>query len=163
MIHIEQVMRRLRAAFPTFACGPETVAVYAEKLSNYRPDAVMKAAEACIENLDRFPTVAQIIERLNAPAYFEEYKLPLPDWKQTQHGDGCGVGGELREGLLKGQRWEPWEIQGPSGKRGFPNNLYYRGAAAMRESIQGQLDEHAAKIKQSEGREAAAVSQEAPF
>lgn len=139
MIHVEQALRRLKAAFPGSSFGPETVVIYAEKLAPYSPAAVARATEQCIELHDRFPSVAQMIEHMNDPAYFEPYKAPLLEWKDTQHGDGCGLGGTLQTGILKGQAWEPWEIQGKNGQRGFPNSVYFRALAASKADMESRL------------------------
>lgn len=133
MIHVEQALRRVRAAFPTFACGPETVAIYAEKLAHVAPHDVLRAADECIEQLDRFPTVAQLLERCRRPEYAKPFEA-LPDWRNAE-GDGGEDGGPLRYGVLTGQRWERWEILNKHGVRGFPNALYYRAMSAARDDM----------------------------
>lgn len=148
MIHVEQAIRRLRAAFPTFACGPDTVAIYAEKLAHISPEAVLRAADGCIENCERFPTVSQILERCRVPEYLTPFKA-LPDWRNTE-GDAGEEGGPLRYGHLAGQRWERWEILNKHGVRGFPNALYYRAKRAAQESIDGLVMANIDKNRQSE-------------
>lgn len=146
MIHVEQAIRRLRAAFPTFACGPDTVAIYAEKLARVAPHDVLRAADECIEQLDRFPTVGQMLERCRRPEYHEPFKA-LPDWKFAGGDDRNGCGGTFRTGTLADQRWERHEVLNANGVRGMPNAIYHRAEQAMRDEINATLDANAAKTR----------------
>lgn len=144
MIHVEQAIRRLRAAFPTFACGPDTVAVYAEKLSRVAPHDVLRAADECIEQLDRFPTVGQMLERCRRPEYAKPYQA-LPAWTDAGGDDRNRCGGTFRHGVLAGQSWERHEVLNAVGARGMPNAIFHRAQQAMREEIDARLDENARK------------------
>lgn len=141
MIHIEQSFRRLRAAFPQFACGPETIALYAEKLSGVAPHAVTRAVDECIEHMDRFPTIGQILDRCRKPEYYQPF-VPLPEWADAPDMDRNRCGGVLRHGVLAGQAWERREILNVHGVRGMPNSLFHRAKAAAREDMDRRLDEN---------------------
>lgn len=141
MIHIERCIRRLRAAHPNYACGPDTIALYVEKLAPIAPHALERAVEECIEHVPRFPAPSEILDRCRKPEYYRPFQA-LPAWADTQDTDRNRCGGTLRHGLLAGQPWEQREILNRQGVRGMPNSLFHRAHQAAREDMDRRLDEN---------------------
>lgn len=76
MSRINQLIRSLADSYPSYRANPDTLAIYAAKLSVFPVEDVADACNRIVETNKFFPTIAELIELTSGMAYNKDQRHP---------------------------------------------------------------------------------------
>lgn len=97
------IVERLRAAFPQYRIGMETMQLYAEKMLPLRADVMGEVVDDMIRLYDRWPVLSVILDAYKR-AVPPQPALPEPELTEEQRQENAAKARELLARLMEGTK-----------------------------------------------------------